>query len=81
MGGESLEAAWLTTSEKDSGSKWLLGRAQQLDFHFLSHYRYIKAIMLYKGIFLHTLAYSGILWHTLAYSGILWHTLAYSGIL
>ena len=30
MGGESLEAAWLTTSEKDSGSKWLLGRAQQL---------------------------------------------------
>merc|ERR1711952_249527 len=52
-----------------------------LDFHFLSHYSYIKAMMLYKGKTLHTLAYSGILWHTLAHSGILWHTLAYSGIL
>merc|ERR1711944_285401 len=59
-------------------------RSSTLDFHFLSHYSYIKAIMLYKGktwqdsgILWHTLAYSGILWHTLAYSGILWHTLAY----
>ena len=63
-------------------------RSSTLDFHFLSHYSYIKAIMLYKGetwqdsgILWNTLAYSGILWHTLAYSGILWHTLAYSGIL
>ena len=62
------------------------------DFHFLSHYSYIKAIMLYKGktwqdsgILWNTLAYSGILWHTLAYSlaysGTLWHTLAYSSML
>merc|ERR1711879_891241 len=63
-------------------------RSSTLDFHFLSHYSYIKAIMLYKGkswqdsgILWHTLAYSGILWHTLASSGMLWHTLAYSGIL
>ena len=63
-------------------------RSSTLDFHFLSHYSYIKAIMLYKGktwqdsgILWHTLAHSGILWHTLAYSDILWHTLAYSGIL
>merc|ERR1712012_1244831 len=66
-------------------------RSPTLDFHFLSHYSYIKAIMLYKtklgktlaysGILWHTLAYYGILWHTLAYYGILWHTLAYSGIL
>merc|ERR1711873_167937 len=70
-------------------------RSSTLDFHFLSHYSYIKAIMLYKGktwqdsgILWHTLVYSGKLWHTLAYSGvlwhtlaILWHTLAYSGIL
>merc|ERR1712082_150822 len=61
-------------------------RSSILDFHFLSHYSYIKAIMLYKGktwqdsgILWQTLAYSGILWHTLAYSGIHWHTLAYSG--
>ena len=61
-------------------------RSSTLDFHFLSHYSYIKAIMLYKGktrqdsgILWNTLA--GILWHTLAYIGILWHTLAYSGIL
>merc|ERR1711873_303616 len=63
-------------------------RSSTLDFHFVSHYSYIKATMLYKGktwqdsgILWHTLAYSGILWLTLAYSGILWHTLAYSGIL
>merc|ERR1712143_1009 len=66
-------------------------RSSTLDFHFLSHYSYIKAIMLFKGktwqdfgILWNTLAYSGILWHTLTYSGILWllwHTLAYSGIL
>ena len=62
-------------------------RSSTLDFHFLSHYSYIKAIMLYKGktwqdsgILWHTLAYSGILWHTLVYSGILWHTLAYSDV-
>ena len=53
-------------------------RSSTLDFHFLSHYSYIKAIMLYKG---KTWQYSGILWHTMAHSGILWHTLAYSGIL
>merc|ERR1712240_653919 len=63
-------------------------RSSTLDFHFLSHYSYIKAIMLYKGktwqdsgILLNTLAYSSILWNTLTYFGILWHTLAYSGIL
>merc|ERR1719211_90077 len=63
-------------------------RSSTLDFHFLSHYSYIKAIMLYKGktwqdsgILWNTLAYSGLLWLTLAYSGILWHTLAYFGIL
>merc|ERR1711952_201381 len=56
-------------------------RSSTLDFHFLSHYSYIKAIMLFNGILWHTLAYFGILWHTLAYSCILWHTLAYSGIL
>merc|ERR1712067_14573 len=63
-------------------------RSSTLDFHFLSHYSYIKAIMLYKGktwqdsgILCYTLVYSGIPWHTLAYSGILWNTLAYSGIL
>merc|ERR1712143_92958 len=63
-------------------------RSSTLDFHFLSHYSYIKAIMLYKGktwqdygILWHTLAYSGIYWHTLANIGILWHTLAHSGIL
>merc|ERR1712047_215771 len=60
-------------------------RSSILDFHFLSHYSYIKAMMLYKGktwqdsgILWHTLAYSGLLWHTLAYYCILWHTLAYS---
>ena len=53
-------------------------RSSTLDFHFLSHYSYIKAIMLYKG---KTWQDSGILWNTLAYSGIPWHTLAYSGIL
>ena len=53
-------------------------RSSTLDFHFLSHYSYIKAIMLYKS---KTWQDSGILWHTLAYLGILWHTLAYSGIL
>merc|ERR1712082_46037 len=63
-------------------------RSSTLDFHFLSHNSYIKAIMLYKGkiwqdsgILWHTLAYSSILWHTLAYTDILWHTLAYSCIL
>merc|ERR1712013_475584 len=63
-------------------------RSSTLDFHFLSHYSYIKAMMLYKGktwqdsgILWHTLAYSGILLHTLAYYGILWHNLAYSGLL
>merc|ERR1712016_82966 len=63
-------------------------RSSILDFHFLSHYSYIKAMMLYKGktwkdseILRQTLAYSGILWQTLEYSGILWHSLAYSGIL
>merc|ERR1711873_39879 len=63
-------------------------RSSTLDFHFLSPYSYIKAMMLYKGktwhdsgILWQTLAYSGILWHTLAYSGIPLHTLAYSGIL
>ena len=62
-------------------------RSSTLDFHFLSHYSYIKAMMLYKGktwqdsgILWNNLACSGILWHTLAYSCILWHTLAYSGI-
>merc|ERR1711873_292961 len=44
-------------------------RSSTLDFHFLSHYSYIKAIMLYKG---KTWQDSGILWNTLAYSGILW---------
>ena len=34
-----------------------------LDFHFLSHYSYIKAVMLYKG---KTWQDSGILWNTLA---------------
>merc|ERR1712240_155018 len=52
-------------------------RSSTLDFHFLSHYSNIKAIMLYKG---KTWQDSGILWHTLTYPGILWHTLAYSGI-
>ena len=63
-------------------------RSSTLDFHFLSHYSYIKAIMLYKGktwqdsgILWNTLSYSDILWHTLARSGILWHTLSYSGML
>merc|ERR1711973_776591 len=63
-------------------------RSSTLDFHFLSHDSYIKAIKLYKGktwqdsgIHWNTLAYSGILWYTLAYIGIIWHTLAYSGIL
>merc|ERR1711873_148188 len=63
-------------------------RSPTLDFNFLSHYSYIKTIMLYKGktwqdsrILWNTLAYSGILWHTLAYSGKLWITLTYSGIL
>merc|ERR1711952_36181 len=62
-------------------------RSSTLDLHILSHYSYIKAIMLHKGktwqdcgVLWNTLAYSGILWHTLAYSGILWHTLSYSGI-
>merc|ERR1711873_346952 len=40
-------------------------RSSTLDFHFLSHYSYIKAIMLYKG---KTWQDSGILWHNLAYS-------------
>merc|ERR1712116_46609 len=63
-------------------------RSSTLDFHFPSHYSYIKAKMLYKGktwedsdILWHTLAYSSIVWHSLAYTDILWHTLAYSGIL
>ena len=63
-------------------------RSSTLDFDFLSHYRYIKAIMLYEGktwqdsgILWKTLAYSSIVWHTLAYTDILWHTLAYYGIL
>merc|ERR1712004_93782 len=63
-------------------------RSSTLDFHFLSHYSYIKAIMLYKGktwqdsgILWNTLVYSGKLWQTLAHSGILLHTLAYFGIL
>merc|ERR1711873_158317 len=63
-------------------------RPSTLDFHFLSHYSYIKSMMLYKGktwqdsgILWQTLACSGLLWHTLAYSGILGHTRAYSGIL
>ena len=52
-------------------------RSSTLDFHFLSHYSYIKAIMLYiKAKLGKTLAYSGILWHTLAFSGIVWHSLA-----
>ena len=46
-------------------------RSPTLDFHFLSHYSYIKAIMLYKTKLGKTLAYSGILWHTLANFGIL----------
>merc|ERR1711873_109533 len=71
-------------------------RSSTLDFHFLSHYSYIKAIMLYKGNHWTRCAGFmvaswvrlgitngdfGILWHTLAYSGILWHTLAHSSIL
>merc|ERR1711973_382836 len=63
-------------------------RSSTLGFHLLSHYSYIKAIMLYKGkiwqdsgILWYTLTYSGILWHTLTYPGMLWHTLTYSGIL
>merc|ERR1711949_109557 len=63
-------------------------RSSTLDFHFLSNYSYIKAMMIYKGktwqdsgILWQTLAYSGILWHTLAYSCILRHTVAYTGIL
>merc|ERR1712016_587367 len=63
-------------------------RSSTLDFHFLSHFSYIKAIMLYKdktwqdsGILWSTLTYSGIPWHTLAFFVKLWHTLAYSGIL
>ena len=43
-------------------------RSSKLDFHFLSHYSYIKAIMLYKG---KTWQDFGILWNTLAHSGIL----------
>ena len=43
-------------------------RSSTLDFHFLSHYRYIEAIMLYKG---KTWPDSGTIWNTLAYSGIL----------
>merc|ERR1712163_32477 len=39
-------------------------RSSTLDFHFLSHYSYIKAMMLYKG---KTWQDSGILWHTLAH--------------
>ena len=53
-------------------------RSSTLDFHFLSHYSYMEATILYKG---KTWQDSGIIWNTLAYSGILWHTLAYSGIL
>merc|ERR1711978_196678 len=45
-------------------------RSSTLDFHFLRHYSYIKAIMLYKG---KTWQDSGILWHTLAYFSILWN--------
>ena len=71
-------------------------RSSTLDFHFLSHYSYIKAIRLYKGNHWTRCAGFmdaswvrlginnddlGILLHTLAYSAILWHTLAYSGIL
>ena len=43
-------------------------RSSTLDFHFLSHYSYRKAMMQYKG---KTWQDSGILWQTLAYSGIL----------
>merc|ERR1712092_17173 len=72
-------------------------RSSTLDFHFLSHYSYIKAI---TGLDLlaswipygfgwaslmttwgHLGHYLGTTGHTLAYSGILWHTLAYSGML
>ena len=66
-----------------------------LDIHFLSHYSYIKAKMLFKdnhwtpcaGFMDASLVKLGItndgdiLWHTLAYSDILCHTLAYSCIL
>merc|ERR1711978_819079 len=38
-------------------------QSSTLDLHFLSHYSYIKAIMLYKGT---TWQDSGILWNTLA---------------
>merc|ERR1711873_150783 len=72
-------------------------RSSTLDFHFLSHYSYIKAIMLYKGN--HWTQCAGIMdaswvrlgitdddlgtsW-TLLWQNLarLWHTLAHSGIL
>ena len=63
-------------------------RSSTLDFHFLSHYSPIKAIMLYKGnhwtnLLATCIPYGYIrtsLMTTLAYSGIIWHTLAYSVI-
>ena len=59
-------------------------RSSTLDFHFLSHYSPIKAIMLYKGnhwtnLLATCIPYGYIrtsLMTTLAYSGIIWHTLA-----
>merc|ERR1712067_33137 len=63
-------------------------RSSTLDFHFLSQYSPIKAIMLYKGnhwtnLLATCIPYGYIrtsLMTTLAYSGIIWHTLAYSCI-
>merc|ERR1711873_133661 len=74
-----------------------MGRSSTLDFHFLSHYSYIKAIMLYKGN--HWTRCAGFMdaswvrldntnddlgtsWALLWQNfARLWHTLAYSGIL
>merc|ERR1712218_292060 len=67
-------------------------QSSTLDFHFLSHYSHIKAIMLYKGNnWTRCAGFMDASWvrlgftdddlGTLAYSGILWHNLAYSGIL
>merc|ERR1711873_225110 len=72
-------------------------RSSTLDFHFLSHYSYIKATMLYKGN--HWTGCAGFMDASWVQLGItnddlgkswallwknlarLWHTLAYSGIL
>merc|ERR1711928_140850 len=70
-------------------------RSSSRDFHFLSHYSYIKAIMLYKG-WTQCAGFMDASWVRLGITNDdlgtswalpgqnlarLWHTLAYSGIL